>query len=333
MTEKVSIIIPVYNAEKYLRKCIESVLKQDYPNMEILLIDDGSTDSSPAIVDSFAQQDSRICAFHKKNGGLGSSHNFGLDHMTGDLVTFVDNDDWVEPNYVSFLAGKVKEQDLDYSSCAGYDCQEETGNMTFVGTRQDRIFTPKEAVEDILDRHQFTTEALTKKMYRREVFSDIRLRDDRNYQDTQVFFRIVSKCSRIGYFAEPLYHYLVRQGSITHCGYRDYSIQQVWAYADNLQLVRERYPESLKMLEHNILSVSMSNYMRLIIEKKSQYQKDIDYYVSNFHQYRPVLNGERSKTFLWLCWHLYLLCPRCFDSVVWANRSRIAPVVNADIAE
>lgn len=328
----VSVIIPIYNAEKYLRKCLDSVVNQDYGSLDILLIDDGSTDSSPGIVDEYAKRDSRIQAFHKPNGGLGSSHNFGLDHMRGDYVTFVDNDDWIEANYVSFLLKQLEDHQLDYSSCAGYDFDETSGQKVFIGSHEDRIFTPEEAVTDILDKHAFTMEALTKKMYRKEIFQDIRLQNDRNYQDTQVFFRIVSRCSKIGYFAEPLYNYLIRQGSITHCGYRDYSVQQVLAYADNLELVKTRFPESLKWMEHNILSVSMSNYMKLVIEHKvDQYPEDVEYYKSNFRKYKPVVNGEKSKFFLWGCWKLYHINPKWLDEAILNNKQQIAGIVNAKI--
>lgn len=329
--KKVSIIVPVYNAEQYLAKCIDSLRAQTYQNLEILLIDDGSTDGSAKIVDQYASADQRIRVFHKQNGGLGSSHNFGLDHMTGDYVTFVDDDDWVEKEYISLLVSKLQADQLDYSSCAGFDYYEASDKKVFIGSRESRIFDSAAAVRDILDKHQFTMEALTKKLYRAEVFQNIRLRSDRNYQDTQIFFRIVSNCRKMGYYAVPLYNYLVRKGSITHSGYKRYSIQQVYAYEENLDLVRSRYPQSLPMLKHNILSVSMSNYMRLVIEnKKEQYPEDVRYYQTNFKKYRPMLNGEKSKTFLYGCWLLYKWNPRLLDREILKHREMIASIVNAD---
>ena len=99
----ISIIIPVYNAEKYLKKCLDSVINQTYKNLEIILVDDGSTDKSPEICDKYAEKDSRIIVLHKENGGVSSSRNAGLDIFKGEYLSFVDSDDYVEPDYIEYL--------------------------------------------------------------------------------------------------------------------------------------------------------------------------------------------------------------------------------------
>ena len=96
--KKVSVIVPIYNAEKYLNKCLESIIGQTYKNLEIILVDDGSSDNSPIICDAWAQIDSRIRVIHKKNGGVSSARNAGIDLAQGDYIGFVDADDWIEPN-------------------------------------------------------------------------------------------------------------------------------------------------------------------------------------------------------------------------------------------
>ena len=108
MKKIVSIIVPVYNVEKFIFKTVNSILNQDYKNIEIILVDDGSPDNSARIIDELAKKDNRIVCVHKENGGVSSARNAGLKIATGEYVTFIDGDDWVEPNYVSYLLNLVE---------------------------------------------------------------------------------------------------------------------------------------------------------------------------------------------------------------------------------
>ncbi|HEO6958832.1 TPA: glycosyltransferase family 2 protein, partial [Streptococcus agalactiae] len=103
MKEKVTVIIPIYNSEAYLKECVQSVLQQTHPLIEVILIDDGSTDNSGEICDNLSQEDNRILVFHKKNGGVSSARNLGLDKSTGEFITFVDSDDFVAPNMIEIM--------------------------------------------------------------------------------------------------------------------------------------------------------------------------------------------------------------------------------------
>lgn len=117
---KISVIIPVYNAEKYLRKCIESVLNQTFGDFELLLVDDGSPDHSGEICDEYAQKDSRVHVFHKPNGGTANARNYGLDHSQGDYVAFIDNDDYVEPTYLGDMYSAMTHYDVDLVCCGAW---------------------------------------------------------------------------------------------------------------------------------------------------------------------------------------------------------------------
>ena len=103
MNPLISLVIPVYNVEKYLDKCMESVLAQTYDNFEVILVDDGSTDSSGKMCDGYAERDSRVTVYHKQNGGLSDARNFGVEHCNGDLVSFIDSDDYVTEDYLEYL--------------------------------------------------------------------------------------------------------------------------------------------------------------------------------------------------------------------------------------
>ena len=117
MQALVSVIIPVYNVEKFLDRCVRSVLAQTYNNLEIILVDDGSPDRSGEMCDSLAKEDSRIVVFHKQNGGVSDARNYGTTHAKGEYITFVDSDDYVAPNYVEYLMSLITKYDADTSCC------------------------------------------------------------------------------------------------------------------------------------------------------------------------------------------------------------------------
>ena len=121
---EISIIIPVYNVEKYLERCLESVLSQTFKEIEILLIDDGSTDSSGVICDDFAKKDTRIRVIHKKNGGLSSARNCGIENATSPLLGFVDSDDYIDPDMYEVLYNELKKADADIAMCDLVNCYE-----------------------------------------------------------------------------------------------------------------------------------------------------------------------------------------------------------------
>jgi glycosyltransferase involved in cell wall biosynthesis len=108
----VSIIVPIYNVEKYIEKCVKSILEQDYKNIEVILVDDGSPDGSPKLIDKFKKMDSRVIVLHKPNGGVSSARNAGIDIAKGEYILFIDGDDWIESDYVSYFINLVKTFDL-----------------------------------------------------------------------------------------------------------------------------------------------------------------------------------------------------------------------------
>ena len=117
INDLISVILPIYNVEKYLRKCVDSLLKQTYKNLEIILVDDGSPDNCPLICDELAKIDSRVKVLHKKNGGLSDARNYGLDHCNGNYVVFVDSDDFVNINMIDYLYKAIKNQNADIAIC------------------------------------------------------------------------------------------------------------------------------------------------------------------------------------------------------------------------
>ena len=126
--DKISVIVPVYNVEKYLDKCVESIVNQTYKNLEIILVDDGSTDSCPEICDEWAKKDNRIKVIHKPNGGLSSARNAGMDSMTGSYIQFVDSDDYIKSNMIEVMYGNIIKGDYDVCVC-NYSFIDESDNV------------------------------------------------------------------------------------------------------------------------------------------------------------------------------------------------------------
>lgn len=117
MNNLISVIVPVYKVEKYIKKCIESIINQTYENLEIILVDDGSPDNCGKICDEYAKKDKRIKVIHKENGGVSSARNLGLEKSNGQYITFIDSDDWIEEEYCEILLTTLKEQNADCAIC------------------------------------------------------------------------------------------------------------------------------------------------------------------------------------------------------------------------
>lgn len=147
----ISVIVPVYNVQKYVRKSVESILQQTYKNLEIILVDDGSTDESGKICDTLARSDNRVTVIHKKNGGLSDARNAGLDRATGELIGFVDSDDYIEKNMYEVLEERMRINEADISCCGRYVVQESDGTKTpyFILDRE-QILSPCQAIGKLL---------------------------------------------------------------------------------------------------------------------------------------------------------------------------------------
>ena len=214
MSRLVSIIVPVYNVEKYLRKCVESLINQSYKNIEIILVDDGSMDGSGKICDDYRGH-KRVTVIHKKNGGLSDARNAGIKIARGELIVFVDSDDWVERNFVEDLVKIAAEEKADIVIC-GFLEEDSGGNV--IGGRHDsretiKTFGPHEAIEDLLLEKTITNHAWNK-LYPTSFFKEIRYPKGSLMEDIGTTYRLLMKAKRIAVTNKPLYHYLQRSTSI-----------------------------------------------------------------------------------------------------------------------
>ena len=214
-TPLLSVIVPVYNVEDYLGRCVDSILAQTYKNLEVILVDDGAKDSSGSVCDAYAGKDDRVRVIHKENGGLSSARNAGLDICRGTYIAFVDSDDWIEPDaYENMLKTAL---DLDVKLVCGgrYDVSSRTGEKK-VGLCPHK--TEKISAEELVGRI-FTWDqcdsSACDKLYHRSLLENWRFPMGKVCEDVPVMYRIILGTDYVATYAQPIYNYFHRHGSIT----------------------------------------------------------------------------------------------------------------------
>lgn len=217
----VSIIIPCYNVESFIDECIGSVVLQSFKDIEVIAVDDGSTDGTGAILDSWAQRDSRIKVFHTKNFGRSAARNLGIEKSSGEYLNFIDSDDFVKPEYVATLFKALTENDADFSETSYYCNVLETDDIKYYpAVKEKEIYNGySQFVEDVyLDKGKMffiNGITITSKLYKRELFDEIRFPEGRIVEDCWVFPEILIKCHKIAVLPDCLYFYRQRGNSTT----------------------------------------------------------------------------------------------------------------------
>jgi glycosyltransferase involved in cell wall biosynthesis len=211
----ISIIIPVYQVEKYLDKCIASVVNQTYTNLEIILVDDGSPDNCPAICDAWKERDPRIKVIHQENGGLSVARNNGIDVCRGLFVQFVDSDDYIEPNTVECLLQACFETNAEVS-CCGY-VKEYANRIIYHPITDGRKCYEGEEILVAAMKGTVFEHLAWNKLWRRELFdNDCRFPPGKCFEDSATTWKVLRKCSRVICVPDVLYHYIVRKYSISN---------------------------------------------------------------------------------------------------------------------
>lgn len=208
--DKVSVIIPVYNSEKYLDFCIRSVCSQSYSNLEILLIDDGSTDSGPDICDNYAEKDPRIKVIHKENGGLSDARNTGISESTGAFLFFVDSDDAIHSHLIEALVNILLSRDSDIAAC-NYQLFRNNGQISALPLRTGNVtdFNPREFMLHYFDREKYQHSVVVSwgKLYKRELWDNIWFPKGKIHEDEYTTYKLIYRCRKISYLNAQGYFY------------------------------------------------------------------------------------------------------------------------------
>lgn len=268
----ISIIVPIYNVEKYLAKCVQSILHQSYDNLEIILIDDGSTDTSPIICDQLSARDNRILVVHQANGGLSSARNAGLDRATGDYIGFVDSDDWIEEDMYMTLLTAAKEYNADIAICTHFvDKEKET--IPVNNTGEHKIYSREEALKELF-KDKLIKNYAWNKLYKKELFTNIRFPIGRFFEDIAVIYKLFNQASKVVLICESKYHYLLRHDSIIG---KEMNPNKEYQY---LLAVHEQLSFGIKEGLHNendtfVLRKGLHTINHIILQKDDRLHDDI----------------------------------------------------------
>lgn len=251
MKDLISIVVPVYNVENYLDTCITSILDQTYSNIEIVLVDDGSTDNSGKICDYYAVMDERVKTIHTKNGGLSDARNKGISQAKGEYIMFIDSDDVVNVNFVEYLYNLLKCNSADIAICDPVHCYPGK-EINFEPEKLKKIYKPEDAIVEMLYQKTFLVAAWGK-LYRKEYFNDILFPYGMLYEDSAIMYRIFDKTKKIVYGNAKLYGYMHREGSITTKKFskKDFDIliicEQITKYFSNRDKKLQKAERSYQM--------------------------------------------------------------------------------------
>ena len=305
--ELISVIIPVYNVEQYLDRCVQSVLNQTYRNLEILLVDDGSPDRCPQMCDEYARQDSRVKVIHKENGGLSSARNAGLEIVTGNYIGFVDSDDYIASDMYEILLKCINNYDADIAMCDytrkshtlekdKTDFETECRNMKLYAEHDiDMLFFRTHGEKSFY--------SVWNRIYKRDIVKDIYFIENMINEDVLFTYEIYKKANKIAFLPSKKYLYYKNPQGITRSKLqkKDLSLIEIW----NEIVRREQNSENEKYAEINRKRVIYTLYVKKIIYgankdiSKTMLRQWKNEIISNKEEISSVLDWKR-KVILWL---------------------------------
>lgn len=238
----ISVIVPVYKVEQYLDRCIESIVNQTYRNLEIILVDDGSPDNCPAMCDAWAKKDSRIRVIHKANGGLSDARNAGMAIATGELIGFVDSDDWIAPEMYQLLYENMRQNDSDISAC-GVQMVWEDGTEPKVLTKSGSCVLNAEDAMRASIEESWLKQPVWYKLYKTEQIKDIPFAVGKYHEDVFWSYQAVGRAARVSVFDTPCYFYWQRSGSIMGEGYSIKRLDSIEAKCLRLEYTSDKFSE------------------------------------------------------------------------------------------
>ncbi len=300
----ISIIIPVYKVEEYLEKCIESVLKQTYTNLQIILVDDGSPDNCGKICDEYAKKDPRIEVIHKVNGGLSDARNVGIAKAKGKYIGFVDSDDYIKEDMYEILINLIKEYDADVSICNLYDVID---GKEYIRNNENGIqeYSRLEILKEVLLDKNIQSYAWNK-LYKKELFDEIKYPIGKKYEDIGTTFYVFEKCNKIVVTSKPEYYYLKRSDSLvnnvtesTVLDYTDIIIQRYLYTQKNIEELRKYnnyYLAKTLITAHNDIELLGSISEKMQEKYKELYNLVYNIMKNNRKDIEELFNDEQKKT-------------------------------------
>lgn len=308
MHELISVVVPIYNVESFLPTCIDSIINQTYKNLEIILCDDGATDSCAEICDEYAAKDNRIRVIHKKNGGLSDARNAGIDIARGRYITFIDSDDYIEIDMIEYLYKIMLKHNADMVSCQRQTVDEVGNIIKKRKNYQDSIYQGNNnCMKAFLADYNMDTVAWGK-LYKTSMFSDVRYPLGKYNEDVYTTYKIIAKCKIIIAGCEKKYNYRIRQTSIMNEHFSMKHLDGIEGAKIRAKFIEENYP-SLIYLANASIVYSTNQCVNKIA--KTKYKSIITHNIikelqKNYREYEyDFLKGSssiRAKIFSLICY-------------------------------
>ena len=295
MNDLISVIVPCYKVEEYLAKCIESIQKQTYKNLEIILVDDGSPDSCDVICDEYAKKDERIKVTHKENGGLSDARNAGINIAKGSYIAFVDSDDLVTEDYIEYMYNMIVQTNCNLAISGVKTIFKNDEIKEEEGKRKNEVLTAEQTYEKLLFADVIDVCAYAK-LYKKELFDDIRFPKGRVYEDTAIMYKIIEKADEKIVFGDKCcYYYISRAGSISkHTEFNEDEKDYIEFTNKMLNHILNKYP-NLETAVHRFDIYARFRILRMLVFTTPRNKKMEKEYVKAIKKYqKEVFKDKRT---------------------------------------
>ncbi|WP_164667396.1 glycosyltransferase family 2 protein [Virgibacillus doumboii] len=284
---EISIIVPVYNSSPYIKKCLDSILTQTFKNFELIVVNDGSTDHSGDICNQYAQKDNRVRVVHKKNGGVASARNTGLEMAKGEYVSFVDGDDWIYEDMYLILYELCKKTKSDISICSN----DREVNGEVIRVEREEFIKEMDNIEAM--KQLFTAKyyrfAVWGKLYRKRCFNNIRYPEDRRLDDLPTTYKIFAKANKVVYTNYSGYIYLLRENSIITSSYNEKKLDVFLGWDEIITFMSKNYPQLSEEYISCFVYYSMDHVYAILNQvsdpaKRKKYLLFIQKYIRKYYK-------------------------------------------------
>ena len=286
----VSVIVPIYNVEAYLERCVDSIINQTYKNLEIILVDDGSPDRCGEICDNYATKDSRIVVIHKENGGLSDARNAGIEKAQGEYLSFIDSDDWIEPNMIEVLYNACISNSAKMAYCGICDVDENLNKKARKVFDFDEILEPQDVLMRIFES-KWACHSACDKLYYYGLFEEVRFPFGKIYEDVATTYKCVIKAGRIVACNEILYNYFHRSNSITTTGFSN----RVFDFTNHTSKIQDEVLSIYPKIENSVYFARIYSIGSVLSNLLKQNKKTRALYKSQYELLLCELKSTKRK--------------------------------------
>lgn len=263
MNPLISVIVPIYDVEKYLARCVDSIVNQTYKNLEIILVDDGSPDRCPQMCDDYAEKDSRIKVVHKKNGGLSDARNAGMAVATGEYISFIDSDDYVSDDFFECLLDVMNKENSDIAECSVVKFYEDNRFDEFSDDLSVKTYDTQDAMSALIAENPFH-QHVWNKLYKIELVKDIPYAVGKLNEDEFWTYRVFGRANKVARINKTMYYYFQRSSSIMGVGYNIRRLDALEGKANRQKYIENNFPELSTQAKIDLYGSCMFAYQSVL---------------------------------------------------------------------